>query len=138
MNRKGIILPLVLLIIMVVVVLANVAVSIMNNQNRFTHHQVSRIRAYYASQAAMNLAFERMRGGNFASFSLCPSAGACGAPSGGNAIIDAGDGTNPNPIPYRVDVNIGGAGTAPATLGGAGGLGGTVRPVTISVNYTPI
>ena len=123
MNRKGVALALVLMIILVVVILSNVTLSIMNSQNRFTHHQVSRLQAYYACQAAMNLAFERMRkDGNFASFSLCTNPGACAAPNGGNAIYDG-------EIPFRVDVTIDGVGTS------IGNGAATGRRVTIFTDY---
>ena len=124
MDRKGAALALVLLIIMVVVILSNVALSIMNSQNRLTHHQVSRLRAYYAAQGAMNLAFERLRAGTTTSFSLCPSIAACNvpiAPLGGNAIIDVD-------IPFRVDVTVGAAGTS---------IDGTGRQLTITTDYAP-
>ncbi|MDD4907743.1 MAG: hypothetical protein PHJ00_01615 [Candidatus Omnitrophica bacterium] len=124
MNHKGVALALVLLVILVVVILCNVALSIMNSQNRLTHHQVSRLRAYYASQGAMNLAFERLRANNTASFSLCPTVAACntpGPPLGGNAVIDAD-------IPFRVDVTVGAAGSS---------IDGIGRQLTITTDYTP-
>jgi Tfp pilus assembly protein PilX len=124
MNHKGVALALVLLVILVVVILSNVALSIMNSQNRLTQHQVSRLRAYYASQGAMNLAFERLRANNTASFSLCPTAAACntpGPPLGGNAVIDVD-------IPFRVDVTVGAAGSS---------IDGIGRQLTITTDYTP-
>ncbi len=124
MDRKGAALALVLLIVVVVVILANVAMAIMSSQNRFTHHQVNRLRAYYAAQGAMNIAFERLRGGVTDSFSHCPTIAACntpGPPLGGNSVIDAD-------IPFRVDVTVGAAGTS---------IDGTGRQITITTDYTP-
>ena len=130
MNRKGAILVFVLLIILVVVMLANAALSIVNSQGRFTHHEVSRIRAFYACEGARNIAFERIRGGNTNSFSICPDAAACAvAPVMPDQLIDPD-------IPFRVDVTVGAQGSAPAALGGAGGLGGQVRQLTITATYT--
>ncbi|MFH0762392.1 MAG: hypothetical protein V1925_00695 [Candidatus Omnitrophota bacterium] len=64
-NKKGVALLLVFAIIIVVVILANVALRLILNQSRLTHHQVSRIRAYYASLAGMNLALEKIRLGEW-------------------------------------------------------------------------
>ncbi|MDI6606000.1 MAG: hypothetical protein QME65_02510 [Candidatus Omnitrophota bacterium] len=64
-NNKGVALLLVFATIVVVVILANVALRLILNQFRLTHHQVSRIRAYYASLAGMNLALEKIRLGEW-------------------------------------------------------------------------
>lgn len=47
--------------ILVVTILANVIMGLMLSQSRFTHHQVSRIQAYYACVAAMNYVLEQLR-----------------------------------------------------------------------------
>ena len=75
-NIKGIAISLVLGTLLVVVILANVILSIILSQSRLTHHQVSRIQAYYAAQAGMNLAFEQLRTGNWSTgnYTLCSSA----------------------------------------------------------------
>ena len=52
---------MVLATLMVVVVLANVVLTIIASQSRLTHHQVSRIQAYYASMAGINYATEMLR-----------------------------------------------------------------------------
>jgi len=65
LNKKGIILYLVLGTIMIVVVLANIVLTVILSQSRLTHHQVSRIQAYYAGLAGMNYAFEQLRLGNW-------------------------------------------------------------------------
>ena len=64
-GRKGIALFIVIGIVLVVTVLAIVILRIMSNQARLTHHQVSRIRAYYADKAGMNLAFYKLRTGTW-------------------------------------------------------------------------
>jgi len=47
----------------VVVILANVVLSIISSQSRLTQHQVGRIQAYYAALAGMNYAYEMLRRG---------------------------------------------------------------------------
>ncbi|MCX5714045.1 MAG: hypothetical protein NT033_04405, partial [Candidatus Omnitrophica bacterium] len=62
---RGTALFLVLAVVFVVVALANIILSFMHSQSRLTHHQVSRIQAYYAAQAGMNYALEQLRTGNW-------------------------------------------------------------------------
>jgi len=64
-DNKGVVLFIVLGLILVVVVLAAVILSIISSQSRLTHHQVTRIRAYYAAKAGMNLAFDKLRRGDW-------------------------------------------------------------------------
>jgi len=61
LNKKGIALLTVLVVLLVVVALANGMLNIMLNQSRLTHHNVSRIQAYYAGIAGMKLAYENLR-----------------------------------------------------------------------------
>lgn len=91
-KEKGVVLFIVLATLMIVIVLANAMLNIMSSQSRLTHHQVSRIQAYYAAQAGMNLAIERLRTGTWGSgeYSLCKS----------GCIVNDTD------IPYRVDIKI--------------------------------
>jgi len=56
---------MVLATIMIVIILANIVLSIVLSQTRLTHHQVSRIQAYYAGLAGMNYALEQLRTGNW-------------------------------------------------------------------------
>jgi Tfp pilus assembly protein PilX len=60
-NNKGIVLFIVLMTFLIVVILANIMLGIMSSQSRLTHHQVSRIQAYYADYGAMNYAFDKIR-----------------------------------------------------------------------------
>lgn len=55
---------MVLSTIFIVVILANVVLTLITSQSRLTHHQVSRIQAYYAAQAGMNYAIEMLRLGD--------------------------------------------------------------------------
>lgn len=64
LNNKGVALYIVLTMLLVVVILANVILSLVLSHSRLTHHQVSRIQAYYAAQAGMNLAMEMLRTGD--------------------------------------------------------------------------
>jgi len=52
---------MVLGMLLVVVTLANAILTIISSQSRFTHHQVSRIQAYYAAMAGVNYTFEMLR-----------------------------------------------------------------------------
>jgi len=60
-DKRGVVLFIVLMTIVIVSTLASVVLSIMVSQARLTHHQASRIQAYYASQAGVNYAIEMLR-----------------------------------------------------------------------------
>jgi len=64
-NNKGVVMVMVLGTILVVVILANVILTIILNQTRLTRHQIDRIRAYYAATAAMNYTIEMLRAGTW-------------------------------------------------------------------------
>lgn len=64
-SNKGVALFIVLSVIIVVMVLTVVILRIISSQSRLTHHQASRIRAYYADIAAMNLVFDKLRTGSW-------------------------------------------------------------------------
>jgi Tfp pilus assembly protein PilX len=104
-TNKGVALLVIFATIVVVVILANVALRLILNQFRLTHHQVGRIRAYYAGLAGMNLAFEKIRLGDWS------PAAAGGAIRYGciNNCIDAGA-TYPlvldADIPFNVQIAI--------------------------------
>ena len=61
MNSRGVTLVLLLSFILAVIVMANVALLILASQTKLSFHQVSRIQAYYAAQAGINYALERLR-----------------------------------------------------------------------------
>lgn len=129
-NHKGTALFLVLSTLLIVVILANIALRIAASHSRLTNHQVSRIRAYYAAQAALVYTTEKLRKG---------TAGVPGGWKAGSAdkyaclnhCIDTGSnipwtdlavGTSPavtyswsdSDIPYNVQVIIHPKGTGPA------------------------
>jgi Tfp pilus assembly protein PilX len=71
-GKKGIVLFIVLMTVILVIILGNIILGIMFGQNRFTHHKVSRIQAYYASLAGLRYASEMLR-----QYNLNPSSTAC-------------------------------------------------------------
>ena len=124
MNKKGMALLAVLVVLLVVVALANVMLSIMLNQSRLTHHNVSRIRAYYAAMAGIRLAYENLRTKSWAyssSYCINPTNAACNSLPLLNKVSDPA-------IPYEVMITIG---NAPP---GGGGPGGTT-PISATANY---
>lgn len=60
-NQKGVMLLIVLAMLLVVVILANVIMTLSAGQAKITQHQLNRIQAFYAAHAAMNLAIEQLR-----------------------------------------------------------------------------
>lgn len=71
-SPKGIVLIIVLTTFFIVVLLANIILALISSQSRLTHHGVSRIQAYYASMAGINLAYDNLRTGAW----TIPAAGA--------------------------------------------------------------
>jgi len=78
-DKKGIVLLIVIGTVFIVIFLANVVLNIITSHSRLTHHQVSRIQAYYASMAGVNYALERLRVGTWNTGS-CPDATPCTVP----------------------------------------------------------
>jgi len=70
-NKRGIALFLVLTMFLTVVILANAILTLMLSQSRLTHHQVSRIQAYYASMAGINYAYDKLRSGSWVAGTDC-------------------------------------------------------------------
>ncbi len=56
---------MVLATVIVVVLLASAILTATLSQSRLTHHQASRIQAYYAAQAGMVYAYEQLRQGTW-------------------------------------------------------------------------
>lgn len=63
-DKAGIALLIVLSTIILVTLLALVMLRPLASHARLTHHQVSRIQAYYAALAGMNYAYDRLRVGD--------------------------------------------------------------------------
>jgi Tfp pilus assembly protein PilX len=66
MGKKGIALYLVLAILIVVVILANVFLSLVVSQSRLSTHEAKRVQAYYAAQAGLYYAMDQLRSENAA------------------------------------------------------------------------
>lgn len=75
-GEKGIALFMALGLLLIVVVFANVILTIMLNQSRVTGHQVGRIQAYYAGIAGMNLALDNLLNQQWGPAG-CVAAGTC-------------------------------------------------------------
>jgi Tfp pilus assembly protein PilX len=71
-RNKGVALFIVIATIFVLILLANIILNLMLSQSRLTHHQVSRIQAYYASLAGVNYTYDALRRGAW----VVPGAGA--------------------------------------------------------------
>jgi hypothetical protein len=63
LDNRGVVLLVVVATIMIAVVLAGVVLKVVSSQARLSHHDVSRVQAYYASIAGVNYAFEQLRKG---------------------------------------------------------------------------
>ncbi len=127
-QEKGIVLLIVLAAIFIVILLGNTILGIVSSQSRLTHHNVSRIRAYYACQAGMNYTLEMLRAGTWA-------AGGANKYACLNGCIDTGvtaDYTIPADlnIPYSVQVTIHPLGSGPPS--------GATTQLDIKTKYTYI
>lgn len=120
-KKKGIALFVVLATTLVVLILAILIITISFSNARFTHHQASRIQAYYAAQASLNYAFQRLSENDL----QWTTAGShtFGRPASGAEIIDE---SLPNSIRI-ITVTVG----APDS----GNIAGT-RFVNARVDYT--
>jgi hypothetical protein len=121
--RRGVALFIVLGTILIVVILANVVLSIILSHSRLTHHQISRIRAHYAGLAGMNYALEQLRTGTWVyNNDYCIgnlSAGHCRSLSGINDPF----------MPYEVRIHIDAPDPTRVNFP-------DVAPLDITVNYT--
>ncbi len=127
-NRdKATALFLVLAVLFVVLALANMILSFMHSQSRLTHHEVSRIQAYYAAQAAMNYALEQLRTGGWVAGALGVEYTSYppGTPNYNEALYNITKGFYPDSINY-INVTI-----APQT----GSFIPGTNPVNITVDY---
>ncbi|MFH1457888.1 MAG: hypothetical protein ABIG31_01820 [Candidatus Omnitrophota bacterium] len=73
MQKKGVLLLIVITTIVIAVILSNVILNIMLSQGRLTTYELNRIQAKYACMAGINWGYENLRSGNWAK----PAAGAC-------------------------------------------------------------
>lgn len=125
-NHKGTALFIVLSTLLVVVILANIALRIAASHSRLTNHQVSRIRAYYAAQAALVYTMEQLRKGTWkapeatqatkhACLNSCVDTGVSASTDHavGSPPTDVTYSWNDSDIPYNVQVKIFAKGTGP-------------------------
>ena len=112
-HKRGVVLFIVLGTLLVVVSLATVILSLILSHARLTYHQTTRIQAYYAALAGMNLAREKLRTGTWTTgtYHLCKSG--CSSPD-----------VNDSDIPYDVTITI----NAPDSNG--------IRPLSLTATYT--
>lgn len=81
--KDGIILLIVLSTVLTATLLASIVLKIISSQFRLAHHQVSRTQAYYAAQAGVNYAVDKLRRGDWPlpavnstdNYKICRSAG---------------------------------------------------------------
>jgi Tfp pilus assembly protein PilX len=128
-SRRGITLILILAVILVVVWLAHIALVLISSQSRLTHHQVSRIQAFYAAQAGINYALERLRVGDWSPAPASDDTYYCinGPVDGGVACSDAiGNRVEDVDIAYNVQIRL-------YHLGG--GINGTTQ-IEAKAEYT--
>jgi Tfp pilus assembly protein PilX len=59
--NRGMLLFIVIGIILIVVVLSTALLRVVSNHKRLTHHQVSRIQAFYAAKAGVMYALDKLR-----------------------------------------------------------------------------
>jgi len=125
-NKLGIALYMVLGTIVIITILANIVLRLVSSQSRLTHHQISRIKAYYAAQAGLNYTLELLRLGKV----TVPDEGSDPAYVCLNGCIDANMMTanmhSDADIPYNVQVAINPANS---------GINTTAR-IEIAVDYT--
>lgn len=134
MNKKGVAIILVLGTLFVAFVLAAVIVNIISSQGRLTHHQFSRIQAYYAGLAGMNLAVEKLRTGAWTVpaadtteiHKICKTS-TCAGYDAAKDVIDAD-------IPYTVTITLHPLNEAPdaAVINGTAGIS-----IFVDYTYTP-
>jgi hypothetical protein len=114
-NKKSVALFIVLVTLFLVIVLARVLLSIFLSHGRLTHHQISRIQAYYASMAGVNYAYESLRTGVWS----IPASGVsyswrlCNGCTGANEINEP---LLPNSVADVVIIVTGQAGTPSASI----------------------
>jgi Tfp pilus assembly protein PilX len=117
-RQKGIVLVLVLATILIVVLLGIAILNIISSQSRLTHHQLSRIQAYYANKAVINYAFEQLRTGAWVPGTNCTAVSPCVAtqatPNFGLNLAAGGDFLPPSITSVSLTITPAGTSTCPA------------------------
>jgi Tfp pilus assembly protein PilX len=118
-RERAVALLLVLATILIVMLLANIILTLVSSQSRLTHHQISRIQGYYAAMAGINYAYDKLRRGDDSVNWYLPTSSSytrrlCNAnpncPYTTNCNIN--DSTLPCSISY-VDIKVGPPGACP-------------------------
>ena len=127
--NKGVALLLVLMVILIAVIIANISLTFILSQSRLTHHEISRIQAYYACQAGINYALEMLRlgaaAGGWTAGTHCTAASPC------NVQFDANDFNPASIVNNRVSIVI-----RPAGSSGCMNSPGNTACVSATANYT--
>lgn len=119
LNKRGVVLLIVLATLLIVASLASAVLGLILSHARLVYHQSSRIQAYYAALAGMNLAMEKIRIGESG---WVPDSGSvtktlCGS---GCDVIDTD-------IPYPVSITIWEPGSSIDNIG---------RKISVTSTYT--
>ncbi len=77
LNKKGLILLIVLGTLLIVAILATVILNLILSHTRLTYHQTSRIQANYAAMAGVNYGLEQLRTGIWVAGTNCTIASPC-------------------------------------------------------------
>ncbi len=64
-NRKGVILTITLIFIVILAIISGVVIVLMTNQARLAEYQIKRIKVYYTAEAAMTYVLQGFRTGSF-------------------------------------------------------------------------
>jgi len=76
-SKKGVVLFIVLGVVLITATLAAVILTIVTSHYRLTHHQSSRIQAYYAAMAGINYALGQLSTGNWSYPTNCSNTNPC-------------------------------------------------------------
>lgn len=123
---KGVALVAVLTVLLVVAILGSIIAMLMSSQGTLTHHQIQRVRASYAAQAGINLAYSKLCQGLWPyndRFAINCASAACT----GSVTNDALHRYSDPGIPFEVIITVG-----PVVSGGP--RPGTAA-IDASVNY---
>jgi len=107
--KKGVVLTIVMGVALVIFTLALSALYLMTNESRIAEHKVRRMRGFYAAQAGLVLALEKLRVGDWTyDTTYCINGPIPGYPACSDTIND-------QDIPYNVVIDVGslGSGTGP-------------------------
>jgi len=118
LNKKGMVLLFVLATFLIVACLAAVIISIISMNARIVYHQTSRIQAYYAALAGMNVAIEKVRIGESG---WVPDTGTIS-----KTLCGSGCDVYDYDIPYTVTMTIYSPNSGPDGVG---------RKITVNVTY---